>query len=163
MSNEHPYKVCPECRTEYTLVTSRCAECGVDLVAPDAVPAEAEVAELPPASELECVRVAPLAWIRALSEGLQHAGVVHRIEPARAADAPEGQRPGVFGNVRLFGLYVEAAHLDPARELDGTIAAQLLPDEAPAVDAGEEERCPACGTALEAHALECPDCGLAFG
>ena len=163
MSTEHGYKLCPECRTEYTLAATRCAECDVELADPSVVPPEDEVEELPPASELVCVRVAPLAWIRALSEGLQQTGVSHRIEGAEVEDAPEGQRPGVFGNVQLFGLYVRDEHVDPARALDENIAARLLPEEAPATDAGEEESCPACGTALEASALECPDCGLAFG
>jgi hypothetical protein len=163
MSTEHGYKLCPECRTEYTLVATRCADCDVDLVAPHEVPAEEEVGEPPPASELQCGRGAPLAWTRALSGGLQQTGVVHRIETAEVGDAPEGQRPGVFGNVQLFGLYVRDEHVEPAQALDGNIAAQLLPEEAPAIDAGEEESCPACGTALEAHALECPDCGLTFG
>ena len=172
MSSDHAYKLCPECRIEYTLAATRCAECDVELVAPDAVPPDEEVEELPPAADLECVRVAPLAWIRALSEGLQRTGVVHLdhspvhtylIEASQVEDAPEGQRPGVFGNVRLFGLYVKSEHLEQARTLDGEIAAQLLPDEAPTLAAGEDEACPACGTALEASALECPDCGLAFG
>jgi hypothetical protein len=65
--------------------------------------------------------------------------------------------------VQLFGLYVQSEHAPPARELDGTIAAQLLPEEAPPLDEGEEEACPACGTALAADAIECPDCGLSFG
>ena len=163
MSTEHHVKLCPQCRTEYTLAATRCADCDVELVSPDAVPEEEEVAELPPASELACVRVAPLQWIRALSEGLQRVGVVHRIQPARSEDAPEGQRPDVFGNVQLFGLYVEEEHAVRAQELDRGIAAKLLPEEAPVLDAEDEESCPACGTALEAGALECPDCGLAFG
>ena len=124
---------------------------------------EEEREAFPPASELECVRVAPIEWIRALSGALQQGGVAHRVEPATAEEAPEGQRPDVFGDAQLFGLYVESAHAPPARELDGTIAARLLPEEAPALAQGEEEACPACGTALTPEAIECPDCGLLFG
>ena len=159
---EADHQLCPECRTEYTLTATRCAECDVALVHPDAVPEEEPPEELPPAAELECIRVAPLAWMRALSGGLQQQGVVHRIEPARPADAPEGQRPGVFGSVQLFGLYTKAEEAQVARELDSTIAAQLLPEEAPALDEGEAEACPACGTEIAAHATECHDCGLTF-
>jgi len=158
------YKLCPACRSEYTLVTTHCADCGAELVHGDALAAEEEAVEaFPPASELECVRVAPLAWIRALSEGLQQRGVAHRVEPARAEDAPDGQRPDVFGDAQLFGLYVQDDQLPPAREVDASIAAQLLPEEAPALAEGEEETCPACGTALSADAIECPDCGLGLG
>ena len=158
------YRFCPVCRSEYTLVATRCLDCDVDLVDADALPAEGEeIQAFPPASELECVRVAPIDWIRALSGALQQGGVAHRVEPATAEDAPEGQRPDVFGDVQLFGLYVESAQAPPARELDGIIAARLLPEEAPALAEGEEEACPACGTALTPDAIECPDCGLSFG
>ncbi len=157
------HRLCPECRTEYLLTAERCADCDVALVHPDDVPEEAPPEELPPASELTGVRVAPLAWMRALSGALQERGVAHRIEPARPGDAPEGQRPDVFGNVQLFGLYVPEEAAAEAREIDGSIAAQLLPEEAPALAGDEQEACPACGTALSADAVECPECGLAFG
>jgi hypothetical protein len=158
------YRYCPVCRSEYTRGASRCLDCDVDLVDAGALPAEAEQPQaFPPASELECVRVAPIDWIRALSGALQRGGVAHRVEPATAEDAPEGQRPDVFGAAQLFGLYVESAHAPPAREIDGSIAAQLLPEEAPALAEGEQEACPACGAALRSDAIECPDCGLSFG
>jgi len=158
------YQFCPICRSEYTRVATRCVDCDVDLVEADALPAEEEVLQtFPPASELECVRVAPIEWIRALSGALQQGGVAHRVEPATAKNAPEGQRPDVFGDAQLFGLYVESEQAPPTRKLDGTIAARLLPEEAPALDEGEEEACPACGTALTPDAIECPDCGLSFG
>ena len=69
----------------------------------------------------------------------------------------------MFGNVQLFGLYVQEDGLDTARELDDTMAAQLLPEDAPALEEGEQDACPACGSALTASATECADCGLAFG
>ncbi len=158
------YKLCPECRTEYTRFVTRCTDCDVDLVHAETLPDEGEEIEaFPPASELECVRVAPIAWIRALSDALQERGLAHRVGPATDGDAPDGQRPGVFGAAQLFGLYVRSECASPARELDGTIAAQLLPEEAPPLDEGEEEECPACGAALAADAIECPDCGLRLG
>jgi len=157
-------KMCPECHEEYTLAATRCAECDVYLVDGDELALEEEELEsFPPASELECVRVAPLPWIRALSEALQQGGVVHRVEPGSADDAPEGQRPEVFGDVQLFGLYVRIERVSAAREIDASIAAQVLPEEAPSVEEGEEETCPACGTGLAADVVECPDCGLRLG
>ncbi len=164
MSTGPYYKICPACRTEYMLVATRCADCDVDLVDASALAAEeAERGAFPPASELECVRVAPIAWIHALSEALQQQGVAHRVESASAADAPDGQNPDVFGGAQLFGLFVQSEHATTARDLDDSIAAQVLPEEAPPLEEGEEETCPACGTALAANATECPDCGLAFG
>lgn len=163
MSTTSGYKVCPECRVEHVQSASRCADCDVELVWPGDLLPEAELADLPPASELECVRVAPLAWIRVLSEGLEQEGVAHRVEPATPEDAPEGQSAAVFGDAQLFGLYVEDVNTAAARVLDSGIAAQVLPDEAPPLDEGEEETCPACGTSLEVNAVECPDCGLVLG
>ena len=163
MPTEPHYRYCPECRSEYTLVAARCIDCGVELVDADALPAEEELEAFPPASELECVRVAPIAWIRALSGALQRGGVAHRIDPAVVEDAPEGQRADAFGDVQLFGLYVRSEHAPPARELDASIAAQLLPEEAPALAEDEAETCPACGAALASEEVECPDCGLHLG
>ncbi len=158
------YKHCPECRTEYTRFVTRCTDCDVDLVHAETLPdEEGEIEAFPPASQLECVRVAPIAWIRALSEALRERGLAHRVEPATDRDAPDGQRPEVFGEVQLFGLYVRSECASPARELDGSIAGQLLPEEAPPLEEGEEEACPACGVALAADAIECPDCGLRLG
>ncbi len=158
------YKLCPKCRTEYTRFVTRCTDCDVDLVHAETLPDEEEEIEaFPPASQLECVRVVPIAWIRALSGALQERGLAHRVEPAREGDTPDGQRPGVFGEAQLFGLYVRSECASPARELDGAIAAQLLPEGRRPLEEGEEEACPACGAALAADAIECPDCGLRLG
>jgi RNA polymerase subunit RPABC4/transcription elongation factor Spt4 len=164
MSMVAHYRYCPVCRSEYTLMATRCIDCEVDLVDEGELAAlEEQVESFPPASELDCVRVAPLPWIRALSGSLQEDGIGHRVEPATTDDAPEDQRPDVFGDVQLFGLYVQSADISPAREIDGSIAGRLLPEEAPALAEDEEEACPACGTALTPDSVECPDCGLRFG
>jgi hypothetical protein len=164
MVDAHLYLVCPECLAEHTLSVTHCADCGVELVTPDAIAAvEAEAAAFPPASELDCVRVAPLAWIRALSEGLEQGGVAHRVEPAREQDAPEGQDAGIFDGAQLFGLYVRGSDAAGARALDESIAVQLLPGEAPPLAEGEEDHCPACGSPLAADNVECEECGLRLG
>lgn len=126
----------------------------------DLAATDVEAAELPPASELDCVRVAPLPWIRALSQALEQVGVAHRVERASEDEAPDGQDATIFDGGQLFGLYVRSVDATQAREFDGSIAAQLLPDEAPQLAEGEEESCPACGTALAADEVECGECGL---
>jgi hypothetical protein len=164
VSTPPPFKVCPECRVEYRPEAEVCADCRVPLVPAEALPPEEELEGFPPAAQLECVRVAPLAWMEALARGLQERGVTLRVERALAEDAPEGQRADVFGDVaQLFGLYVRSEDLALARELDASIASQLVPDEAEALEEGEVEACPACGAALPADGLECADCGLSFG
>jgi len=164
MSESAGYLICPECREEHTLAATHCADCNVALVAPDEVAAmDEEIVALPPASELDCVRVAPLVWIRALSHGLEQSGVPHRVEAAREEDAPEGQDATIFDGSRLFGLYVLSEDAVAARELDGSIVAQILPQEAPSLADGEEENCPACDTPLAADEVECAECGLRLG
>lgn len=164
MVDAHLYLVCPECLAEHTRSVTHCADCGTELVTPDAiVSVEAEATAFPPASELECVRVAPLAWIRALSEGLERDGVAHRVEPASEQDAPNGQDAGTFDGAQLFGLYVRGSDSETARALDQSIAVQLLPDEAPPLAEGEEEHCPACDSLLASDSIECEECGLRFG
>jgi hypothetical protein len=164
MADAPYYLICPECRAEHTRTATRCADCDVELVTPDRIAAEeAEIAEFPPASELDCVRVAPLAWVRALSQGLEQGGIPHRVEPAREEDAPEGQDATIFDGAQLFGIYVRGAEAAVARELDQSIAVQLLPDEAPPLAEGEQESCPACTSPLAADAVECGDCGLQLG
>jgi hypothetical protein len=164
MTESAGYLICPECREEHIRAATHCADCHIELVTPDEVAAiDVEVVELPPASELDCVRVAPLEWVRALSRGLEQAGIAHRIEGASAEDVPEGQDATIFDGARLFGLYVRGEDVAAARELDGAIVAQILPDEAPALEEGEQESCPACGTALAADEVECGECGLRLG
>lgn len=149
---------------EYRLTAEVCADCGVPLVPAEALPAEEALEDFPPADQLACVRVAPLAWIQALSMGLQEEGVTLRVERALAEDAPDGQRADIFGDVgQLFGLYVRSEKLALARELDGSIAALLLPEDSAPLEEGEVDACPACGDSLTADALECPGCGLGFG
>jgi hypothetical protein len=164
MSLEPAYKVCPVCEAEHTRVATHCGDCGTELVSPAEIAAErVDVAAYPPAAELVCIRVAPVAWIRAFSEELEAREVAHRVEPAGAEDAPDDQQPDVFGNAQLFGLYVKDESAQTARELDLLIAAQLLPEEAPAIVAGESDECPACGAELAADVLTCPDCELQLG
>ena len=134
-------------------------------MSPEALPSEGpvDVADFPPASELVYLRIAPLPWIRALSEALEEASVPHRVEPGRLADPPEGQRPETFGDVDLFGLYVLPEDEARAREFDSQIAVRVLPEEAEDVSEEEDDACPACGAGLGHDATTCPDCGLGFG
>jgi hypothetical protein len=165
VSTDLGYKMCPRCEEEYTLVMERCVDCDVALVSPDQMPPveDADPAEFPPASELFYLRVAPLPWIQALSNGLEEAGVGHRVEPGSLTDPPDGQRPETFGDVDLFALYVLPEDAPAASELDSQIAARVLPGEAEELQEGEEDACPACGAKLSAEATACPDCGLGLG
>jgi hypothetical protein len=166
MPVESSYKVCPECSTEYLQVATRCSDCDVDLVAAaDQVADEPPLEAFPQADELACVRVAPIAWIQALSGGLQERGHPHRVEPIDAGTpGSDGDaRHEAFGDSQLFGLYVRADDLEAARDLDAIIAVQVFPEAAPDLEEGQDDACPACGSALAADATACSDCGLVMG
>ena len=156
-------RFCPACRAEYLWTATTCAECGVALVAADALEAVTEEG-LPAISELVCVRAASVGWARALSQRLAEAGISHRIEVAHdlGEDGSE-RRPGA--NLP-FGVYVLPEDAEAAAEVDAEFMQSQLPDlardSALAASAAELEHCPACGADTGA-AAECPDCGLALG
>ena len=157
---------CPECRSEYLPTASRCAQCDVDLVPEHALSGADAAQEMPPASELVCIRAASLGWVRGLSERLAEAGISHRLEAA-TDDLEDGsrRRPGV--NLP-YGVYVREENVALATRVDAEHARAQIPDldiEAAAVvgsalEEAESDGCPACGAALGPADEECPDCGL---
>jgi hypothetical protein len=155
------YQVCPECEEEYTLAARVCAECGVALVAPGAVPEPAEPEGFPEIDALSCVRVGPLPWTRALSEALSARDIEHRIERDTRPVEEGGAAPGRFGGEIVYGTWVRPADAEGAAEVDRLLFGHLEPDTA--ADSQGDDRCPACQEPLAADALECPACGLAFG
>ena len=110
---------------------------------------------------LECVRVGPLPWTRALSDALTQTGLAHRVEPDTRSVAEGGIDPKRFGGETLYGTWVLSEDLEPARGIDKAIFAMLEAEAAPVAE--DSEACPACDTALAPDALECTDCGLVFG
>jgi hypothetical protein len=157
----YDFQVCPSCRDEFTLAVFECSQCNVALVSPDSIPPEPEPEDFPEVDALECVRVGPLPWTRALSGALTEAGIAHRVEPDTRSVAEGGVDPERFGGGVLYGTWVLAGDLAGAGAVDAEIFAVFEAEAAP-VAAGSEA-CPACQTQLAAAALECPDCGLVFG
>jgi len=156
-------KVCPECGEEYTLVAQECADCRVPLVHPEELPEEIEPEALPPISELECVRVGPLPWTRAISQGLEAAEIPHRVEPDTRSEAEGGVDPRSFDGQAVYGTWVRPEDLDRAGEIDRMIFAHVDESVREQEPATGDETCPACSSPLAPDALECPDCGLSFG
>ncbi len=159
----HDLKICPECREEYTNVPTTCVECETPLVYLDELEPDPEPEAFPPVTELECVRVGPLAWTRALSEALHAAVIAHRVEPDTRSEAEGGIDARRFDSADLFGTWVLPDKLSAAREVDQLVLGGIDIDPSQSEEASEEERCPACEAALPVDALECPDCGLGFG
>ena len=157
----HDFQVCPSCQEEFTLAVFECVHCGVALVSPDMIAPAPEPEDFPEVDALECVRVGPLPWTRAISSGLTEAGIAHRVEPDSRTEEEGGVNPERFGGAALYGTWVRPEDLEAARALDQETFAVFEAEAAPVSEGSEA--CPACEAPLAADALECPDCGLVFG
>ena len=151
---ELPHKVCPECRVEYVHEAVECSDCGVALVAPEALGSAGS--GLPEASELAMLRAERGGWIQRLADALHAEGIPHRIQ---SAPAPAGA-----GGAPVFAVFVRTEDLLRAREVDAAVLHAQLPELGElGAEPTSEEHCPACGHELASDAAECPDCGLSFG
>lgn len=157
---EYNYLICPSCHEEFTLLVAECAHCGIALVSPGERPDDGLLEDFPDTNELDCVRVGPLPWTRALSEKLSEAGIAHRVQPDTRTEAEGGIDRSRFGGEDLYGTWVEPDELDAAQAIDTAIFAPLEADLEP--EASEGETCPACGGSLAVDSAQCPDCGLSF-
>jgi len=152
---------CPRCRCEYLGGVLECSDCGVELVSEYALE-QVQAEELPPISELACVRAASVGWAQGLSRLLSSTGIAHRIEAVPENEEAESVR-GEPGGLLPYGVWVREADLPAAREVDEAyLRSQIpdLPEDLSGPEPGGEEQCPACGTAVASDAEECPDCGL---
>ena len=161
MSND--VKICPECGDEYTLQAMECADCRVALVMAHEIESEVTPENFPPTSELECVRIGPIAWTRALSSSLENAQLPHRVEPDTRSEAEGGLSSGEFDGADVFGTWVRPSDVAAATEIDKIVFAHVHGQEADAPSAADDETCPACQSPIAVDDLECSDCGLNFG
>jgi hypothetical protein len=155
-----PPKICPRCGEEYVHTAQTCADCGIPLGL-DAPPEE-EHLELPPADELVALRNAEVPWIEGLAHALADAGIPSRVELPRREDDSVQSRG--LGAVRCT-IFVRPEDAQAAARIDAAFARSQVPDlpDAEAGEWGESEGCPGCGSAVDADASECPECGLSFG
>lgn len=157
-----PPKVCPECREEYVHAASVCVHCDVALVLEGDLPDADRAAELPPISELICVRASSVGWAMGLSERLVEAGIPHRVQAAGAED-DEGSQ-GKPGANLPFGVFVRPEDEAAASEIDLAHTEHQIPGIPEGFDpvSVSTDHCPACGDAILETATECPGCGLAL-
>jgi hypothetical protein len=155
-----PPKICPSCGEEYVHSVQTCPDCEVPLDG-DA-PAPAPAFELPPAEQLVALRNAEVPWIEGLAEALTAAGIPSRVELMRREDDSVQSRG--LGAIRCT-IYVRPEDGAEATRVDAEFARTQVPDlpHDEAGEWGESDACPGCGTALASDAVECPECGLAFG
>jgi hypothetical protein len=155
-----PPKLCPECGEEYVHTVLVCPDCDVPLGS-DA-PAAPAAFQLPPAEELVALRNAEVPWIDGLAHALADAGIPSRVELPRSEDTKSVQSRGL-GAIRCT-IFVRPQDAPAAAAVDAAFARTQVPDlPADTVQWSESDACPGCGTALPADAVECPECGLAFG
>jgi hypothetical protein len=109
------------------------------------------------------VRHAEVSWIEGLAAALADAGVPSRVELPTEADARRVQGAGM-GAIRCT-LFVRPDDVAAAARIDAEFARTQVPDLPEDAQSawGETEVCPACETPIAADAVECPECGLAFG
>ena len=159
-----PPKFCPECRDEYIHSATVCADCDVPLVFEGELGAAEGTGELPPISELECIRASSVGWAKALSEKLAEAGIPHRIQAAGVEDGEgDRQRPG---QNLPYGVFVMEEDVEAATEIDLEHTNSEIPDIPRGFDIevteGAADACPACGDPIDLKTDECPGCGLAI-
>jgi len=141
-------RVCRECGEEYRPEVVVCSDCGGALEDHyEGLEAAANLpAEMTPA-EFATGPLVPVASAPSAAE----------IEPLGRRLGQAGIRFAVRGSFQLFELLVAADEQEPALAvLEAGGEGSSAPLEALSV-------CPACGTALRASAVECPECGLGLG
>jgi hypothetical protein len=139
-----------------------CFHCDIPLVQDGDQSEEDSAPQLPPISELVCIRAAPMSWATALSKKLAEAGIAHRIQTA-GDDADEGsqRRPGYN---MPFGIFVLEKDQEAASQIDVAFTGSQIPDlpENFETDGEGGDHCPACGDSILEAEDECPGCGLAL-
>jgi predicted amidophosphoribosyltransferase len=160
--NQHPFKICSKCGTEYSVEAQVCADCGGTLVFPQdygkrfEAPAEGE--------DLVLIREATLGYLKELLELVAKKGIragirLHDQEPGACSPRSCASQP-------LFGLYVAKGDESAAKEIDRTHWLRGAPEHASSFTYTESELhgiCPACSSPVPEGAAACPECGLVVG
>ena len=150
-------RYCPNCDDEFRPDIVRCSDCGGELE--DRYDEEdggerrdGEAAEHEPAAPPEEYR--PVFGCMESATLKEAAGLLAAARvPFRATGCSTG-----------FQLLVrEADQSAAAAALQGREGVLAGPDDAEPTVGAEGGACPACGTAVPAAALECPECGLVVG
>jgi hypothetical protein len=162
------FKLCPSCGGEFQQWVTQCPDCAVPLQigGPDGgsveTAARAPAEELPPASELTCLRRGDPYALHEIAERLQQEGISCRIDVYPPGESIRlGARRGA-GVATTFGLYVRPADAARAGAVRDQLVRESAPDAAGAGAGVDLSACPACGEPLADAATACAACGLEF-
>jgi hypothetical protein len=100
------------------------------------------------------LRAANFEWAHTLAARLEQEEIPTQCNPVGAERSTSAQ----------WAVYVRLEDLEIAREIDGEVMRELMPDVPEDFDPNAEDSgaCPACGTMPPEGARECPECGLAL-
>ena len=155
-------RVCPDCDAEYVSTVEVCHDCGATLetrLADDrADPAARAVSAATPTSSDEPppgwvpIQTADLDWALELRERLTENGIAARLVQDCATCRP------------TIGVFVEPESLAAAEAVARAVYLERVPEAAQAAThESNTDSCPACGERVAVGAVECGECGLAFG
>jgi len=145
---------CPKCRVGFAPDTAICPVCKIPLTSEQDF--EDEPGEVPEPvileddiSSLKELRRADVGWIHHLQDKLAEAGIPHRIEQS-------------LPRRMLFSVYVRPEDLPAAKDIDGEVLAEEIPDSAGMLPVEDLDfsSCPGCGNRLGEKDLKCGSCGL---
>ncbi|GBE04506.1 MAG TPA: hypothetical protein ENG95_01430 [Nitrospirae bacterium] len=148
-------KICPECNAEYFAHIEKCADCGVVLLLPEEnqkVQEEKKRLREKPLEQGVVVSEGELKWMQELQDVLLDSGV------ASAVTADDGCNKGCCGNT--CRLQVSSEDVEKAKDRVEQYYAEVHPEIQASNELASSGKCPACGSAVDADAVECPDCGL---
>lgn len=148
-------KICPDCGAEYFAHIENCADCGTALLLPEerAKAQEEKKRCMDTTSENSViVREGSLNWMDELSEVLINSGIPCVVK------ANDGCGKGCCGDTHH--LMVSSEYAEKAIERIAVYYMELHPELKDSNEMINQGKCPACGYAAGADAVECPDCGL---
>lgn len=140
---------------EYLPHVQKCADCGSDLLLPEAYREAQEKKKQLEARAVEnrvVVREGDLGWLSELRAVLIDAGIPCTIHSG------DDCRKGCSGDT--CQLVVSTDDLERARERIEEYFMEINPEIRASNELIKEGKCPACASPVNADDRECPDCGL---
>lgn len=151
--------VCPSCGSEFQLHVTHCIDCGAPTRPAAWVDRRPKPNEPPPffslsrEAEARILRDDDFDGVQSLGVFLEENGVPCRIESLER-----------MGRHLRYAVCVAESDYDRATELDREHFRRRVPDVDPSFGhLPATDQCPACGSRLTSHDVECPGCGLVVG